>query len=128
MFHYIIAFILIVHGLGHVMGFLESWTTIPAGFSDRPWLLPGNITIESGVGRAFGLLWLIALAGFVGAGLGLLFSQSWWPALAAASAAISLVVILPWWPTVTPGSRLGATLIDLFIFIWLAFWNLPGGH
>lgn len=92
---YIIAMVLIGHGIGHVMGFLEAWTTVSVGFSNQPWLLSSGITIDSPVGRAFGLLWLVAMIGFVGAGLGLLFHQAWWQPLAIAAAVISLVVILP---------------------------------
>lgn len=124
MLKYIIALVLIVHGMGHVMGFIESWTKISVGFSEQPWLLSGGVTMESPVGRAFGLLWLVAMIGFVGAGLGLLFYQEWWPPLAVVAAVISLVAIIPWWKTVTPGSGVGATLVDLLVLVALL---LPWG-
>jgi hypothetical protein len=107
----LVALVLIMHGLAHAMGFLESWTRINVGFRDAPWVL-GGATVESAVGKAFGLLWLVAMAGWVGAGLGLLLHQEWWVPLAIASAVVSLVTILPWWNTVVDGARFGGTLVD----------------
>lgn len=107
--------VLLAHGVGHMMGFLAAWTTIPMGFNTNPWLLSSHVTVQSAVGRAFGLLWLVALVGFVGATIGLITDQGWWRGLAIAAAFISLVAIVPWWNTVTPGSRLGAVLVDVVI-------------
>lgn len=114
----IVALVLLGHGIGHIMGFLAAWTSIPMGFTDRPWLL-GDAAIDSGLGRAFGVIWLVALAGFVAAGVGLLAGQDWWKAAAVAAAVVSLVVILPWWNTVTPGSKLAAVLVDVITLIVL---------
>jgi hypothetical protein len=63
-------------------------------------------------------LWLVALVGLVGAGLGLLFGQAWWPSLAVAAAVVSLVAILPWVRLVPPGAWAGA-LLDLLIIVAL---------
>jgi len=59
---------------------------------------------------------------FLGAGFGLLAHQDWWRFLAVAAAFISLVAILPWWNTVTPGARIGAVMVDILIIAVL----LPG--
>lgn len=115
----IVAIILVMHGLGHVMGFSAAWTPAKMGLSDRPWIFSPGITIDTPVGQAFGLLWLVAMVGFVASGLGLLFSQGWWPQLAIASAVVSLVAVLPWWETVPPGARYGAVLADLLVLALL---------
>ena len=117
----LVAVVLIAHGLGHTMGFLAAWTNVPVGFTEQPWLLPGDFAIDSAVGRAFGLLWLVAMVGTVGAGMGLIGRQPGWPQLAVAASVISLVAILPWWGTVTPGSRLWAALFDVAVIVALAF-------
>lgn len=111
--------VLLAHGIGHIMGFLESWTTIPMGFTNQPWLLSNSVTIESAVGRAFGLLWLVAMIAFLGAVFGLFAHQEWWRTLAIAAAFISLMAILPWWNTVTAGARWGAVLVDAAILLAL---------
>lgn len=115
----VVAVILVMHGLGHVMGFSAAWTPAKMGLSDRPWIFSPGITIDTPVGRTFGLLWLVAMIGFVASGLGLLFFQGWWPQLAVASAFISLVAILPWWGTVPAGARYGAVLVDLLVLVLL---------
>ena len=109
---------LLIHGLAHIGGFLASWTSNQAGFSDRPWILSSRGTLDSAVGRVFGILWLVAMVAFVIAGLGLLFSQPWWPSVAVPAAVLSLVVILPWWNTVPPGAKVGAAF-DLLVLLVL---------
>jgi hypothetical protein len=108
----IVALVLLAHGIGHIMGFLAAWTPIPVGFTNSTWLF-GGATISGTVGKLFGLVWLVALAGFVAAGIGLLADRDWWQMAAVVSAVVSLAVILPWWNTVTPGSRFGAAAVDL---------------
>lgn len=119
---WLIIVVLLAHGIGHIMGFLESWTSIPAGFTDQPWVLSSGVTIESTVGRVFGLLWLAAMTAFVGAVIGLFTHQEWWRSLAIAAAFLSLLAILPWWNTVTAGARVGAVLVDIVVIVAL----LPG--
>ena len=121
MWKYVVAIILLAHGIGHIMPFLAAWTPkMNPGFSGSSWLLSGNMSVTSPVGLAFGLLGLVALLGFVGGALGLLLHQGWWPQMTMAAAVISLVTILPWtsvWPT---GSMIGAVLVDLAVLVTLA--------
>jgi hypothetical protein len=110
---------LIVHGSAHISGFIASWTKNLAEYSENPWIFSSDITFQSPVGRAFGLLWLIAAIGFIASGLGLVFGQSWWPILAIAASVISLVVIVPWWNSVPPGAKVGAVFDVLVILAML---------
>ncbi|MCI0398906.1 MAG: hypothetical protein L0332_29515 [Chloroflexi bacterium] len=119
MLRIIIILALLMHGIGHIIGFLAAWTPVPVGFSNHPWALSGGVTMTSPAGRAFGLLWLVAMIGTVAAGLGLLFHQDWWAPLAVAASVISLVVWLPWWQTVPRGSLVGAVAFDLLIILAL---------
>lgn len=114
----VFAFLLVMHGLAHITGLLGHWTSGPSGFPDGPWLFSTGVTARSAVGRAWGLLWLLALVGLVGAGLGLGFKQAWWPSLALAAAVVSLVAIVPWLKVVPPGAWAGA-LLDLLIVLAL---------
>jgi hypothetical protein len=119
MVKYIVALTLLGHGAGHALGFLAAWTDLPMGFREDPWIFGGDVNIQTPVGRAFGLLWFAALAGFIGAALGLLLLQEWWGVLAVAGSVISVLAILPWWSTVTPGPRLWALLVDAVVLIGL---------
>ena len=112
---WVTALVLLGHGIGHILGFLASWTSVPAGFADQPWVLSTDVTIDSPVGRAFGLLWLIAMLAFLGAAFGLLGHQDWWRILTVAAAFISLIAILPWWNSITAEVRSAAILADLLI-------------
>lgn len=112
---WVVIIVLLAHGVGHVLGFLASWTSVAAGFTDQPWVLSDSVTIDSAVGRTFGLLWLLATLAFLGAVFGLLGHQDWWRTLAIVAAFISLIAILPWWNTVTGGVRMGALLADILI-------------
>ena len=123
MWKYLLTFLLIIHGLAHASGPLGFWTSGPQAFVEKPWLFSKGVTPRSAVGAAFGLVWLVAALGFVGAGLGLLLGQAWWPTLAVAAAAVSLVAIVPWVRVVPPGAWAGACL-DLAI---LAALLLPWG-
>jgi hypothetical protein len=119
MLRLIIAVLLLAHGVGHVMGFLGAWTSIPSGLSGGHWLLSNTVTLDSALGRAFGLLWLVAMIGTVGAALVLLFQQGWWQPLAVAAAILSLVAIGPWLNVMPVGSAIGAVLVDLVVLIAL---------
>ena len=68
----IVALAFLGHGLVHVTGFLVAWTWVPVGFTDAPWVLPGEVKMQSAIGHLFGLLWLVAMVTLVCAGLGLL--------------------------------------------------------
>jgi hypothetical protein len=115
MIRWLIAIAMLMHGFGHIVFFLEAFTGAPMGFDPAPWLLGGGFTVDSPVGKAFALLWLLAMLGFMLAAVGLVTRQPWWPALAVAAAVVSLVVLLPWWNTVTPSSRVWILLADLVV-------------
>ncbi len=119
MMRYIVALALLGHGAGHAIGFLAAWTDLPMGFRDNPWVFGGDVKIQTGLGRAFGILWLAALASFIGAAAGMLLRQQWWGAAAVAGSLISLLAILPWWSAVAPGPRFWALLVDVLILIGL---------
>jgi len=108
MWKYVLAITLIMHGLANLGGVVAPWTANLSGFTDAPWLFKGGITLRSLAGRASSLLWLFSTLLLIGAGVGLLLGESWWPMLAILGAAFSLGVIFLWWKAVPPGARFGA--------------------
>lgn len=124
MLKYLAAIVLLGHGIGHLTGFLKSWTSIDVGFSDKPWLLPGERKMNSSAGRAFGILWLICILIFVMSSIGIFMGEEWWRAYALIGSAVSLVAILPWWNTVMVGVKAGA-LLDVAIILVLL---IPAGE
>jgi hypothetical protein len=124
MWKYLFAFLLIMHGLAHITGPLGFWSSGPQAFAEKPWLFSRDLTPGSTMGQGFGLLWLVAIVGLAGAGVGLLAGQEWWPTLAVFAAVVSLVAIVPWVRVVPPGAWAGACL-DLCI---LAALLMPWGN
>jgi hypothetical protein len=122
MIRWLIIIAMLMHGVGHMTFVLEAFDVSPMGFSNQPWLLPGVFTIASPVGKGFALLWLLAMLGFIGAAIGMLARQPWWPPLAVIAATISLVVLLPWWNAIAPSSRVWVLLADLVI---IAAFGMP---
>jgi len=59
----------VMHGLGHTMGLLAAWTRVDVGFTDDPWIFLDDVHVQDLLGRAWGMPWLVALVGWVGAGL-----------------------------------------------------------
>jgi hypothetical protein len=118
MLKYPIGFLLITHGLAHISGVLGMWTSGSQAFRDEAWTLSRGIAARSTVGKAFGILWMAALVGMVAAGLGLVFGQPWWPAVALVAAIVSLAAIVPWVKVVPSGAWAGA-VFDIVILVAL---------
>lgn len=116
---WIVGLVLIAHGIGHAMGFMAAWTTVPSGLSAGHWLFSGDVTMNGAAGKAFGLLWLVALVAFMGSGFGLLMGAAWWQPLAIAASAISLVAIVPWFSVMPTGSAIGAVAVDVITLVAL---------
>lgn len=119
MWTYIIGIVLVAHGLIHAIGFSTAWELADApGLSGRT-----TIQLPEPAQRAFGLLWLVALVGFVGAGLGLLFEQSWWLSLTVVAAAISAIPVVVWWRDAWIG--LVVDVAAVAVVVGAASLNLP---
>ena len=118
MLKYVFAFLIVMHGLAHMTGILGTLVSGEQAFGDEPWIFSGNVTAQSAIGKAWSFIWLLSLMALIGAGLGLLFGQGWWPRLAVAAAGVSLLAILPWLRVVPPGAYAGA-VVDAAIFVAL---------
>jgi hypothetical protein len=108
---------LVMHGIGHITGFLTAWTKIHMGFSDQPWIFTKSVKMTSLIGKAFGLIWLVAMICFLTAAFSLFTGQPYWMDFAVVAAICSLLVILPWPRTVVPGALYGGTLANIFILV-----------
>jgi hypothetical protein len=123
MWKYLFAIMLILHGLAHVSGPLGFWTSGSQAFAEKPWIFSKGVMPQGALGWAFGLLWLVTIFLFVGAGLGLFLGQAWWPTLALIAAAVSLVGIVPWVRVVPPGAWAGACFDLVILAVLLIPWG-----
>jgi hypothetical protein len=115
---YLAGFVLIAHGLIHLMG-----TTVymrlgdVQGFTYKTTLLGGRWDVGSAGISVFGLLWAVAAVGFVAASVGMLTDSNWWqPALIFVSV-FSLVL------TGLDSSLAFAGVILNLVILALLFWS-----
>ena len=110
----LIAGALLVHGIGHTLGFWK-----PARF------LPFLDVSESTLRLAGGIIWTLVASGFVISAMsfyGILVPASWWRALAVAFAVISLMELLLFgrsWPVFNFIGASGLNIAILISLLWL---------
>lgn len=125
----IVAIFLILHGLTHsILAMVPSPNTPGAGVATffpglGSWLLTRLGLSESTTKTSAILLAVIATLGFAAAGLalfGILVPFDWWRALAIASAAVSLLLVLIFWDLYLIVGLLidGAVLVTLLLTKW----------
>jgi len=118
LFRILVIIFLAMHGIGHVIWFLGAWTQLKVGMKDGPWLLPGNVTIRSALGKAWGLLALAALIIFVAAAVALLGQDPAWRPATSLGVIVSFIAVVPWLrqsPGTTPLNAIIANLVLMFL-------------
>jgi hypothetical protein len=129
----VVAVVLTAHGIGHALAILPVFgVKLSDKHSPSSWILTGLLggTLASRFGF---LIWISALMGFVGAGLGLLgwlVPTDWWQPLAIGAAITSLLGLFIFWnafPFFFP-NKVGVVAVDvatIFSSGWLE--RFPGG-
>jgi hypothetical protein len=121
--------VLIFHGLIHLMGLVAYFPLREV--SEIPYktaFLGGRLDFGTTGTRIFSLLWLLAAAGLVAAGVALLAGWSWGIPLLVAAAALSLLITVLDWSVAFRGA-----FVDVAIFVvilvgpWLASLVNRGG-
>jgi hypothetical protein len=103
--------------LAHVSGFIASFFKKDMDYKvDQPWIFSAKITLKTTVGRFFGVFWLLAMAGYLLAAIGILSDFSWGTSPLFPAAILSLLTIVPFWNTVPPGAKIGAAF-DILVLI-----------
>lgn len=111
MWRWLVAAVLIVHGLVHLIGFVVPWRLATlADFPYRTTVFSG-MEVGSAAVRTVGVLWLLAAVGFVVAGAGLLTGASWWTAGTVAAAGLSVVLAALWAQQAFAGLVIDAALL-----------------
>jgi hypothetical protein len=119
-FRILVIAMLCIHGLLHGIWFLASWTSIRTGFRDGAWVLPGEFSIRSPLGKLWGLGALVVLALFSLGAIGLVAGDPGWTNVTNLRVFLSFGVVVPWWRQ-SPGSvGVSAVITDLVIMFLLA--------
>lgn len=100
---YVFAFILFIHGIIHIMGFIKAFQS-----SD-------SIKPTQSVSKPIGFLWLFVYVLFMVATLFYLFEENWWFVLAFTAVIVSQVLIIIYWKVAKFGSI--ANLVILVVSI-----------
>ena len=104
MLKYLLAFILLIHGLIHFMGFAKAYNY-------------GNITqLTKYISKPLGVLWLITAFLFIVAVLLFLLKKESWPYIAIIAAVISQILII----TVWKDAKFGTILNIIILFVAIA--------
>jgi hypothetical protein len=111
--------VLAAHGLGHALGWMPAWGLAAFdGVSSRSWVLTG--VLGDGAARAVGgALFLLPMAGFIAAAVGLLLGQPWWRQAALVSATLSLTATALYPQAFTPGATAGSVVVDVAVLYGL---------
>jgi hypothetical protein len=120
LFRVLLATLLAMHGLLHLLWFLAAWTSVRTGMGDGAWVLPGNVTIRSPIGKALGVVAVVAAGVFVVAALGLLLNQVWWAGWAQVGVFLSWAAVAPWLRQSPRSSATTVIIADLVLMFVLA--------
>jgi hypothetical protein len=120
----VVALVILAHGIGHVLFLAPCLGFTQWGQSAQSWLLTGLLG-DSVTRLLGGLLWLVAIAGFTAAGVGLLGQHAWWRTLAVASAGVSLLALALFVSGIGTQPVLSAAVMDVAILVALLWIDWP---
>ncbi|MBZ5498995.1 MAG: ABC transporter permease [Acidobacteriia bacterium] len=108
----VVAFVLVLHGLIHLMGtaVYTKMATIE-GLKYKTTLLGGRWDLgESGI-RVFGALWAVAAVGFVVAAVALMAGWGWWQLMLVGVGVFSLVLTVLDWSNAFAGAIINIAIL-----------------
>lgn len=120
LFRILVVVFLVMHGLVHGLWFIASWTKLRTGFGDGPWILPGDFTIRSPLGKAWGIGGLVVLTLFLFGAMGLALGLAGWINPTNLAVYLSFVVVVPWWRQSPRSIGVTAVLSNLALMFLLA--------
>jgi hypothetical protein len=120
----VVVVVIMAHGIGHALFLAPCLGIAQWGQSAQSWLLTGVLgdTLTRLVGS---IVWLLAVAGFVAAGAGLLGQQAWWRGLAVGAAGVSLLGLILFARGGDAQPLLSAGLMDVAILVALLWAQWP---
>lgn len=106
MLKYFFAFIILIHGLIHMMGFAKAYNS-------------GNITrLSKDISKPVGIFWLITACFFIAATVFFLFKKESWPYIAILAAIISQLLIITVWKDAKFGTIANIIILLVAIATW----------
>lgn len=121
---------LLLHGLAHLVGFLNPFGLAPRRLPDQPppppadQLFNGRVVLGEAAARALGLAWLALAIAFALVAMGVAADAPWWPAGLAVAVVASLLLSAAWWPASRIGFWIDVILLALLAML-LVLGSLP---
>ncbi len=106
-----LAVLLVAHGAIHALGFIWAFDLGEVEGLGGPSMIIDGLDSGHPAILAFGILWLVAMVGFMIAGVGVALRTSWALPLAGAAAGISLVPTVVWWEDAWIGALFSGVIL-----------------
>lgn len=104
---FVLAFLLVAHGVAHLVGFVSSWKlAILADLPYKTTVLSGRVDLGGAGIRVMGVLWLLAAVAFLVAAFAVATETDWAVRFTLAAVIASLILCVVGWPD----SRIGVTV------------------
>jgi hypothetical protein len=126
---YVIAIILLIHGIAHLVGFVVPWRI--AKLEEAPYkttLMGGRLDVGDAGIRIVGVVWLLIALAFFVSGTALLFLSGWWWSYTLVVAAISLVLCVLGLPDSKFGIPINVVILGYLLAGKSLGWLPPSGH
>lgn len=117
----ILAIIVGAHGVGHVLFLTAALGIADWGQSAHSWLLSN----ESAAKVAGGIIWAVALLGFVAAAVGLFGELAWWRTVAIIVSIVSLVGLALFWDNPPTQPAVAAAVFNVVVLLALLVFKWP---
>jgi hypothetical protein len=117
----ILAIIVGAHGVGHVLFLVAVLGIADWGQSSHSWLLSN----ESAAKIAGGIIWGVALLGFVAAAIGLFGELAWWRTVAVIVSIVSLVGLALFWDNPPTQPAVAAAVFNVVVLLALLVFKWP---
>lgn len=103
-----LSFIILIHGVIHLLGFVKEWNLAKVKQLTGETLIP----LSNGLDKIVGLLWLTTSLLFISSGVIYILKRDWWWIIAAISIPISQILIFIYWKDAKFG-----TIANIIIFL-----------
>ncbi len=109
--------LLVLHGLVHLMGFVAYWPLqeVPE-LAYKTVFLGGALELGETGTRLYSVLWVLAAAGFVAAGVAVLAGRTWGRALLLAVTLLSLALTVLDWSAAFRGVIINIVILAILLF------------
>jgi hypothetical protein len=117
----VLAIVVAAHGIGHILFLLPLLGAANWGQSAQSWLL-GDGLFAKVIG---GLIWLLAIVGFLTVAFGIFQETDWWRTLALAAAVVSTLGLALFWARPAGSPVISALVFNLLVAGALLVLNWP---